>query len=483
MKLLHPIILVLSFVLMLTAGMTLSPDLLAIDESSRVLDAFLLTGGVCVLLSLLGFAASLGQEFQVSSKQLYLITVSSWCLFAIVGAAPLYLALPSLSFTDAFFESMSGITTTGSTVLMGLDSMPHSLLLWRGILQWVGSIGIIMLGIAILPFLRIGGMRLFSTESSDWSSKSLPRAHTLIQNIGIVYIGITLLACISYHLAGMGFFDAIVHAMSTVSTGGFSNYDASVGYFGDNRPILWVGSLFMLLGALPFGLYVSAMRGKPELLWTDSQVRGFLAFVLLIVLVLSTERVLHSNLSFFDAMTHATFNIVSIITTTGYVSEDYTLWGSYAVVVFFYLMFVGGCSGSTAGAIKVFRFQIAFILLRNQLHLMRHPHAVFLTKYNGREVGDDIIRSIVAFTFYFAFTIAVLTFFLSLTGLNFLTSFSASVTAVTNVGPGLGNVVGPSGNFSSLSDMAKWLLSAGMLLGRLEIMTVLVLFTRTFWKI
>jgi len=271
--------------------------------------------------------------------------------------------------------------------------------------------------------------------------------------------------------------------MTTVSTGGFSNYDASVGHFVDNPSILWVGSLFMLLGSLPFGLYVSAMRGKRELLWSDSQVRGFLAFVLLVVLVLSTERVLHSELSFFDAMTHAAFNIVSIVTTTGYVSEDYTLWGSYAVVVFFYLMFVGGCSGSTAGAIKVFRFQIAVILLRNQLHLMRHPHAVVLTKYNGRTVGDDIVRSIVAFTFYFAFTIAVLTFCLSLSGLDFLTSFSASMTAVTNVGPGLGDVVGPSGNFSSLSDVAKWLLSAGMLLGRLEIMTVLVLFTRTFWKI
>lgn len=483
MKLFHPVILVLSFVMMLNVAMTLPCIVLALSGPDAVLDAFLLTAGVCGALSLLGFAATLSRPFEVSSMQLYLITVSSWCLFAVAGAMPLYLGLGPVSFTDAFFESMSGITTTGSTVLMGLDAMPHAILLWRGILQWVGGIGIIMLGIAILPFLRVGGMRLFSTESSDWSGKSLPHAHTLIQNIGIVYAGITLLACISYHLVGMGMFEAVVHAMSTVSTGGFSNYDASVGYFGDNPPILWVGSLFMLLGSLPFGLYVSAMHGKSGLLWTDSQVRGFLGFVALVVLVRSTERVLHSDLSFFDAMTHATFNIVSIITTTGYVSEDYTLWGSYAVVVFFYLMFVGGCSGSTAGAIKVFRFQIAFVLLRNQLHLMRHPHAVLTAKFNNREVSDDIVRSIVAFTFYFAFTIAVLTFCLSLTGLDFLTSLSASVTAVTNVGPGLGNIVGPSGNFSSLPDLAKWLLSAGMLLGRLEIMTVLVLFTRTFWKV
>jgi len=475
--------LVLSFVLMVCAVMTIPPLLLGLSGEERVLDGFMITGVACALFALLGFIITVGRRFEVTSMQLYLITVSGWCLFALVGALPLYFGLYPLSFTDAFFESMSGITTTGSTVLMGLDSMSHSLLLWRGMLQWVGGIGIIMLGIAILPFLRVGGMRLFSTESSDWSGKALPHAQTLIRNIGIVYIGITLLACISYHLAGMGIFDAVVHAMTTVATGGFSNYDASVGFFGDNPPILWVGSLFMLLGALPFGLYVSAMRGKPGLLWGDSQVHGFLGFIAVVVLVLSTERVLHSDLSFFDAMTHSTFNIVSIITTTGYASEDYTLWGSYAVVVFFYLMFVGGCSGSTSGGIKVFRFQIAIVLLRNQLHLMRHPHAMLVSRYNGREVSDDIVRSIVGFSFYFAFTIAALTFCLSLTGLDFLTSLSASATAVTNVGPGLGNIVGPSGNFSSLSDTAKWLLSAGMLLGRLEIMTVLVLFTRAFWKI
>jgi len=482
-KLLPPIVLVLSFVLMLAAGMTLIPDLFAIEEAPRELEAFAGTGLACLLLALLGFVFSLRHHFQVTSKQLYLITVCSWCLFAVVGALPLYLGLPSLSFTDAFFESMSGITTTGSTVLVGLDGMPHSILLWRGIIQWVGGIGIIMLGIAILPFLRVGGMRLFSTESSDWSGKSLPRAQTLIRNIGAVYLTLTLLAGFSYFLAGMGGFDAVVHAMTTVATGGYSNYDASIGYFGNKPAILWVGSLFMLLGSLPFALYVSAMYGKPQALLSDSQVRGFVAFVLVIVLLLAGERVLHSDLSFMQSLTQATFNVISIVTTTGYVSEDYTLWGPYAVVIFFYLMFVGGCSGSTAGGLKFFRFQIAVALLRNQLHLMRHPNAVFTTKYNHRVVTDDIARSIIAFSFYFGFTIAVLTFCLSLTGLNFLTSLSASATAVTNVGPGLGNIVGPAGNFSSLSDEAKWLLSGGMLLGRLEIMTILVLFTRTFWDV
>lgn len=213
--------LVLSFVLMVCAVMTIPPLLLGLSGEERVLDGFMITGVACALFALLGFIITVGRRFEVTSMQLYLITVSGWCLFALVGALPLYFGLYPLSFTDAFFESMSGITTTGSTVLMGLDSMSHSLLLWRGMLQWVGGIGIIMLGIAILPFLRVGGMRLFSTESSDWSGKALPHAQTLIRNIGIVYIGITLLACISYHLAGMGIFDAVVHAMTTVATGGF----------------------------------------------------------------------------------------------------------------------------------------------------------------------------------------------------------------------------------------------------------------------
>ena len=482
-RFLQPIILVLSFVLVLSAAMTIPSGLLALGESRREVEAFLVTGAACLLLAFLGFALTgRRRRFQVTSKQLYLITVSNWCAFAVAGALPLYFGLPGLSFADAFFESMSGITTTGSTVLTGLDHMAHSILLWRGILQWVGGIGIIMLGIAILPFLQVGGMRLFATESSDWSGKSLPRAQTLIRNIGVVYITISLLAAICYHLAGMGAFDAVVHAMTTVSTGGYSNYDASIGYFGDKPGILWIGSLFMLLGSLPFGLYVAAMYGKRDQLWHDSQVRGFLAFVAVVVLLLSTERVLHSDVSFMQALTQATFNVISVITTTGYVSEDYTLWGPYAIVVFFYLIFVGGCSGSTAGGLKFFRLQLAVVLLRNQLRLMRHPHAVYTTRYNNRQVTDDIVRSLIAFSFYFGFTIAVLTFCLSLTGLNFLTSLSAAATAVANVGPGLGDVVGPSGNFSSLTDTAKWLLSGGMLMGRLEIMTILVMFTRTFWK-
>lgn len=479
---LNPVVMVVSFVLVLVAALTFPAIVVELIEDRAHLKGYLLAGVACVSLALLGFVSTRQGRAQVSSRQLYLMTTSSWCVFALMGAIPLYANIPGLSFTDALFESMSGITTTGSTVLTGLDAMPHSLLLWRALLQWVGGIGIIVLGIAILPFLRVGGMRLFATESSHWSGNSRPRAQVLIKNIGAVYIILTGFAAISYWLAGMGFFDAFTHAMTTVSTGGYSNYDASMGHFADRPLILWTCSLFMLLGALPFALYVSLLHGRTGPLFSDSQTRGFLLFVAIIVTLLSIERVINSHAPAFQALTDSAFNAISIITTTGYASQDYTRWGYYAEVAFFYMMFIGGCSGSTSGSIKFFRFQVATVMLLNQLRIMRHPSGHYLSKYNGRIVTEDIIRSIVAFSFFFMLTIAVLAFALSLTGLDLVTSLSASVTCVTNVGPGLGSIIGPSGNFGSLSDSAKWLLSGGMLLGRLEIMTVLVLFTLTFWK-
>ena len=303
-----------------------------------------------------------------------------------------------------------------------------------------------------------------------------------MRKIGTVYLLLTLLATLAYGLAGMSFFDAVVHAMTTLATGGYSNYDASMAHFGDNPGILWLSSLFMLLASLPFMLYVSALQGDARPLFNDSQVRGFLLFVLVVVAFLTTERVINAEVTPFQAATHVTFNVVSIITTTGYVTGDYSQWGSWAIVVFFYLMFVGGCSGSTAGSVKFFRYQLSSILLWNQLKIMRHPNAVFVTKFNHRAVSDEIIYSTIAFSFFFVLTVALLALSLSLTGLDFVTSLSAAATAVTNVGPGLGDIVGPVANFANLPDSAKWLLSIGMLLGRLEIMTVIVLLTPTFWR-
>lgn len=477
-----PMVIVVSFVFVLVAVMTFPEIMMEFNEKTSEFNGYVIAGSISVILALLGFTLIGKSRLSISTRQLYLMTTSSWCAFALMGAVPLYINLPGLSFADAFFESMSGITTTGSTVLTGLDHMPHSILLWRALLQWVGGIGIIVLGIAILPYLKIGGMRLFATESSHLSSSTRPSAQTLLKNIGIVYILLTAAASSVYWFAGMNLFDAITHAMTTVSTGGYSNYDASLGHFNGHPAILWAAIVFMLLGALPFALYVSLLSGRSAQLFKDAQVRGFLIFVVSIALLLSWERVVNGDASTLHAVTHSAFNAISIITTTGYVSDDYTRWGYYAEVAFFYMMFIGGCSGSTSGSIKFFRLQIAVVLLLNQLHIMRHPSAQYVNKYNGRHVTEDILRSIIGFSFFFMLTIIILAFGLSLTGLDFVTSMSAATTCVTNVGPGLGHIVGPSGNFSSLSDSAKWLLSAGMLFGRLEIMTVLVLLTPAFWQ-
>ncbi|MGC1955233.1 MAG: TrkH family potassium uptake protein [Gammaproteobacteria bacterium] len=481
MMLLRPVLFVQAFVLLILAVMTVPPALIAEWDNSATLRTFLGTGCACLVLAVPAFRAKGKEPLWLSSRQMYLVTTVSWCVVSVVGAIPLYAALPGTTFTDALFESVSGVTTTGSTVLSGLDTMAQSILLWRALLQWLGGIGIIVLAIAVLPYLRIGGMRLFKTESSDWSEKRLPRTQNLIWAIGVVYLGLSCITALSYWLAGMGSFDAIVHSMTTVATGGYANYDASLGHF-DNPIILWLSSLFMLLSALPFLLYVSLLHGQVTPLVTDRQVRGFLLFVVVVTVVLSLQRSLVEHESILDALTHTTFNVISVITTTGYASEDYLTWGNFAVTVFFYLTFIGGCSGSTAGGIKIFRFQIGLMMLRNQMRQMRHVQGVFTNFYNDRYITDDILRSVIAFSFYFTLTVAVLALSLSMCGLDFVTSLSAAATAVGNVGPGLGDIVGPAGNFSSLPDAAKWSLTLGMLLGRLEIMTVLILFTPTFWR-
>lgn len=420
------------------------------------------------------------ESFALVPRQVFVLTTLTWLSVSVFAALPM-LFIHHINYTDAFFETMSGLTTTGSTVLVGLDQASRGLLLWRSLLHWIGGIGFIAMGVMILPFLRVGGMRLFHAESSDRSEKVLPRFESVAKAIVFCYLLLTIANVLAYYLVGMTWFDAINHAMATVSTGGFSTHDASMGYF-KSQSVLWVAVIFMILASLPFTLYVQAMRGSLAALWTDRQVRGFLGIVLFFGLLLALVNVLQHQRDPMMALSASFFNVVSVITTTGFASEDYSLWGELAVMVFFYLTFVGGCSGSTAGGLKIFRLQVAYTLLRRQLDRLVHPHAVFTERYNNREIGEDIIRSLISFSFFFALTIGLLALALSAVGLDFMTSMTGAITAVCNVGPGLGTVIGPVGNFSTLPDAAKWLLSAGMLLGRLEIMTVLVLITPGFWR-
>jgi trk system potassium uptake protein TrkH len=471
-----------SYVLFLYTALMLLMSLVGYWDGPGEIHAMLNSAAICASAALVALMISGRGQFELSTRQLFAVTTVSWCTMSLAGAMPLYLLLPGMSFTDAVFESVSGVTTTGATVLVGLEKLPHTVLLWRGLLQWLGGIGIIVLGIAILPFLQVGGMRLFKTESSDWSHKTMPKSRDLIRAIGIVYVALSIAAVASYWLAGMAPFDAVVHAMTTVSTGGYSNYDVSMGHYHQQPLILWLSSLLMLMSSLPYLLYTRMVRGDITALFTDTQVLGFVGFVLFMILSMTLVRSVADHESWFGSLTHVAFNIISIVTTTGYASENYTSWDSFAVTMFFYLTFMGGCSGSTAGGMKFFRFQIALIMLKNQLRWMRHPRGVFTNRYNGQKVTDEIVRSVIAFSFYYGLTVAIIASGLSLLGIDFLTSVSGAASAVGNVGPGLGNIIGPDKTFTTLPHAAKWLLSIGMLLGRLEIMTVVILFTPVFWR-
>lgn len=441
--------------------------------------------GLSILLVLGAVALTWAVTFRVAvelkSWQMFVLTALSWITVSGFASLPLVLGAPQLSFTNAVFESVSAITTTGSTVLEGIEFLSDGLKLWRGIMQWLGGIGIIVMGIAILPFLKVGGMRLFHTESSDWSEKVMPRTGGIAKATLGIYCGFTLTAMLAYWLGGMAPLDAVVHAMTSVATGGFANSDASFGAYAEQPHLLWLGSLFMLMGALPFVLYIRVLRGARMALWRDQQVHGLLILLTTVCLLLTMWRMWLGTPPF-EALTHVVFNVVSVVTTTGYASDDYTLWGPMATVAFFYLTFVGGCSGSTAGGMKIFRFQVAMLLLVSQLRFLIHSSGIFSSRYNGQTLTDEITRGVVAFSFFFFLTIAGLALGLSLMGLDFITALSGAATAVANVGPGLGDIIGPSGNFTTLPDAAKWLLCIGMLMGRLEILTVLVLLTPMFWR-
>ncbi|HEY6611236.1 MAG TPA: TrkH family potassium uptake protein [Pseudomonas sp.] len=430
-----------------------------------------------------GLAAVLpGQpkNVQLRPRDMYMLTTSSWVVVCGFAALPMVF-IQHISYTDAFFETMSGITTTGSTVISGLDNASPALLIWRSMLQWLGGLGFIGMAVAVLPLLRVGGMRLFQTESSDWSEKVMPRSHMVAKYILAVYLGLSLLCGVSYWLSGMTPFEAINHAMTTISTGGYSTSDSSLANW--NQPAVhWVAVVFMMLGSLPFTLFVAVLRGHRKALLRDHQVRGFVGFLVLTWLAFGTWLWFNSEHAWLDAVRIVAVNVTSVVTTTGFALGDYTLWGSFAVLLFFYLTFVGGCSGSTAGGLKIFRFQVAYVMLKANMQQMIHPRAVIKQQYNNHPIDEDIVRSLVTFSFFFTITIGVIALGLALIGLDWITALTGAATAVCNVGPGLGPIIGPAGNFASLPDSAKWLLSVGMLLGRLEIITIFVLLTPAFWR-
>lgn len=419
-------------------------------------------------------------ELKITIRQAFLLTTSCWLAIALFGALPFYMSRLDMSFSDSFFESMSGITTTGSTVITDLGSVPLGILFWRAMLQWLGGIGFIVMAMSILPLLKVGGMRLFRTESSE-NEKPLPRAAQLSRSIGFVYVGLTALCMIFYMMAGMTAFEGMTHAMTTLSTGGFSTSDSSFAFF--NSPLTeLIAVVFMILGGLPFALYIKAMGGDLKALLNDTQVRWFLGVVAFATFALVLHASWYRDISTLGAIQHALFNVVSVITTTGFVSADYSTWGGFAFSMFFFLTFVGACAGSTSGGIKIFRSQVLFAVTRIQLKKLIFPNGVFIPNYNGKRLPDDVPLSVMGFFFMYMLIFGIGVTALSYLGLDFITAFSGAATAISNVGPGFGDIIGPTGTFAPLPDSAKWVCSILMLLGRLEIFTVLVLFSKYFWQ-
>ncbi len=477
---LRPVLNVLGFLYVGLATAMLIPAIVDVAAKNADWQAFvfsaLLTGLIGMLLSIaVGGTLSQGLD----TRQTFILTTLAWATLPAFGALP-FLWL-GIGYADAVFEAVSGFTTTGSTVLSGLDSLPPGLLVWRSIMQWMGGVGIIVMAIVLLPFLRIGGMQLFQSENSDRSEKIVSRSVELIRLLGLAYLFLTFLCIVAYLATGLDLFDAFNHALTTIATGGYSTHDKSFGYF-TNPASGWVAIVFMIIGALPFVLIIQALRGQPLLLWRDPQVRALVGFLAIVSLGLTVYLGVKMRFPFDEALLNATFNVVSIVTGTGYALGDYTQWGAPVIGLALLLKFVGGCTGSTTGGIKVFRFLVFFGTVRAHLRRMVRPNRIMSEEYGGTRLTPELSFSVLAFLVVYLGSVGVITMALSLFDLDLVTAISAAATSVGNVGPGLGPVIGPAGNFAPLPDGAKWLLSFAMLVGRLELFTVLVLLDPDFWS-
>ena len=479
---LRPIVMIIGIMLVVLAVGMCFPAAVDVFSGNPDWQVFVAAAGMTGFIGVAMALTCRTRMSRFSIRQAFVLTACSWIVITVFAALPFVFSDLGLSFTDAFFEAMSGITTTGSTVITGLDSAPPGILLWRAILQWLGGIGIVVVAINVLPALRVGGMQLFRMEaSSDRSDKALPRIAQITGAIAAIYMTLTVVWAGAYALAGMSGFEAIAHAMTTIATGGFSTSDGSVGHF-DSALIDAIAVTGMIVGGLPFLFYLRLLRGDATSLTRDSQVLWFLGLVVLLVAVATGWLWMNLGMDLSESFRYGAFNTISIITGTGYATTDYFLWGSFAVPIFFFIMFVGGCAGSTTCGIKIFRFQILYSAARAQLHHLVQPSGVFIPYYNRQPVSEEVIVSVLSFFFVFGLSFSLLAIGLGMVGLDFLTAISSAATAISNVGPALGPIVGPAGTFQPLPDTAKWLMAGGMLLGRLELFPIIVLFTRTFWR-
>ena len=450
-----------------------------LDEGSH---SFISASFVTIFIGVLFILANLEKEFKLNLRQTFLFSSLAWVMVALFGSLPFVLSTQDFTFSEAFFESMSGITTTGATIISDLDSSPKSILLWRAIMQWLGGIGIVVMAITILPLLKVGGMQLFKMEGPDSTEKILPRTIEVAAIIISTYIILTFLCGFFYWVFGMTMFDSVSHAMTTIATGGFSTHNDSIGFF-KNPNIEIVASIFIILGSIPFISYLKFAQGNRKVFFNDVQIKGLIYLLVISITVMFFYLMFISyESSLLDKMRVSSFNVISILSGTGYVTDDFGLWGKFSLVFFLLLMFIGGCAGSTACGIKIFRLQMLLIFLKNQIQKLISPNSVIITKYNNQKISDNFINSVIIFIFTFLFIFLIMAMLLSISGLDFITSISGAASSISNVGPGLGDIIGPNGNYKDIPDLSKWILSIGMLLGRLELFAVLVLFFPSFWR-
>ena len=443
--------------------------------------SFIGAGIITVVFGILFFLSNMDHQKKLNLQQAFLLTALSWLSIAIFGSLPFIFSSLELSITDAFFESMSGITTTGSTIITNLNESPKGILVWRAILQWLGGIGIIVMAITLMPIMNVGGMQLFKISSTDASEKILPKSKEISLRLIIIYFVLTFLCASFYKFFGMNVFDSLTHSMTTIATGGFSNYNESIGYF-NNASIELTAIIFIILGSIPFISYIKFLSGNKKIFIQDAQIRTFLKIILVSILIISIYLVFAYETISFKIFRQISFNVVSILTGTGYVTHQFDKWGSFPLIFFLILMFIGGCAGSTACGIKIFRIKILYTFLKNELKKIIYPRGVFIIKYDNNNLDDKFMSSIISFIYLYITIFFIITALLSLSGLDFITSISAAATSISNVGPGLGNIIGPNGNFSLLPDVSKWILSIAMILGRLELFAILVLFLPSFWR-
>jgi trk system potassium uptake protein TrkH len=425
------------------------------------------------------FLSNLDHDKKLTLQQAFLLTALSWLSIAIFGSLPFIFSDLNFSFVNAFFESMSGITTTGSTIISNLDEMPKSILLWRAILQWLGGIGIIIMAITLMPIMNVGGMQLFKISNNDSSEKILPKSKEIALRLIYIYTSLTLLCGLTYKAFGMSFFDSLTHSMTTIATGGFSNYNESIGFF-NSVSIEISAMIFIILGSLPFIAYIKFISGDKKIIFNDVQIKTFFKIIIASIIILSIYLFVSGAADL--NLRSIFFNVISILTGTGYVNAEFDTWGSFTLILFLGLMFIGGCAGSTTCGIKIFRIQILYLFVANQLKKIIYPKGVFILKYDQNPIDNKFISSIISFIYMYLVIFFILTALLSLTGLDFVTSISGAATSISNVGPGLGSVIGPNGDFSTLPDISKWILTLGMILGRLELFAILVLFLPSFWR-